>query len=61
MKYLYRINTQYKEVKEILIKSANAGLNLSVVIHEIDKLVAALRDYAERGEKRAHYIYFGTT
>ena len=51
LKYLYRINTQYKEVKEILIKSANAGLNLSVVIHEIDKLVAALRDYAERGEK----------
>ena len=51
LKYLYRINTQYQEVKEILIKSANAGLNLSVVIHEIDKLVAALRDYAERGEK----------
>lgn len=51
LKYLYRINTQYKEVKEILIKSENAGLNLSVVIHEIDKLVAALRDYAERGEK----------
>ena len=52
LKYLYRINEQYKEVKEILIKSANAGLNLSVVIHEIEKLVAALIGYATRGEKK---------
>ncbi len=51
LKYLYRINGQYKEVKEVLIKSANAGLNLSVVIHEIEKQVAALIDYASRGEK----------
>lgn len=51
LKYLYRINEQYKEVKEILIKSANAGLNLSVVIHEIEKQVAALIGYAKNGEK----------
>jgi len=50
-KYLDRINEQYKEVKEVLIKSANAGLNLSVVIHEIEKLVAALIGHAQRGEK----------
>jgi signal transduction histidine kinase len=49
--YLYRIDTQYKEVKEVLIKSANAGLNLSVVIHEIEKQIAALVGCAERGEK----------
>jgi signal transduction histidine kinase len=42
LKYLNRINTEYKQVKETLIKSANAGLNLSVVIHEIEKLIAAL-------------------
>ena len=42
LKYLYRINDQYKEVKEVLIRSANAGLNLSVIIHEIEKLVAGL-------------------
>ena len=42
IRYIYRINEQYTEVKEILIKSANAGLNLSVVIHEIDKLIASL-------------------
>jgi signal transduction histidine kinase len=51
LSYLYRINDQYKEVKEVLIKSANAGLNLSVVIHEIEKQVAALIGFAERGEK----------
>ncbi len=42
LKYLYRINSQYDEVKEILIKSANAGLNLSIVIHEVEKLIASL-------------------
>ncbi len=51
LKYLYRINKQYKEVKEVLIKSANAGLNLSVVIHEIEKQIAALIGYASSGEK----------
>lgn len=48
--YLYRINTQYKEVKEILIKSANAGLNLGIVIHELDKLTAQLTGSIERNE-----------
>lgn len=50
-KYLDRISEQYKEVKEVLIKSANAGLNLSVVIHEIEKQVAALVGHAQKGEK----------
>lgn len=51
LKYLYRIDTQYREVKEVLIKSANAGLNLSVVIHEIEKQVVALLGFAINGEK----------
>ncbi len=51
LKYLNRISTQYIEVKEVLIKSANAGLNLSVVIHEIDKLIAELTGSIERNEK----------
>jgi signal transduction histidine kinase len=50
LKYLYRINEQYKTVKETLIKSANAGLNLGVVIHEIEKQIAALIGFAERKE-----------
>ena len=50
LKYLANINSQYKEVKEILIKSANAGLNLSVVIHEIEKLIAQLTGCIQREE-----------
>ena len=51
LKYLYRINDQYKEVKEVLIKSANAGLNLGIVIHELDKLISELAGSIERNEK----------
>ncbi len=50
LKYLYRINSQYIEVKEVLIKSANAGLNLSVVIHEIEKLISQLTGSIQRNE-----------
>lgn len=51
LKYLYRIDKQYTEVKDVLIKSANAGLNLGVVIHEMEKQVAALIGCLERDEK----------
>ena len=51
LRYLDRINDQYKKVKKVLLMSANAGLNLSVVIHEIEKLVAALLGHAKMGEK----------
>lgn len=47
---LTRIDNQYKEVKTVLLKSANAGLNMSVVIHEIEKQVKSLMGCAERGE-----------
>lgn len=47
---LIRIDKQYRAVKDILLKSANAGLNMTVVIHEIDKQVSALKGCAERGE-----------
>jgi len=47
LKYLDRVASQYKQVKEILIKSANAGLNLSVVIHELEKLISELIGFVE--------------
>ncbi len=56
LKYLNRINNQYKEVKEILIKSANAGLNLSVVIHEIEKLIASLMATVSANNKEKSII-----
>lgn len=51
LKYLYRISEQYREVKEILIRSANAGLNLGVVIHEIEKQIASLIGFAKKGDR----------
>lgn len=39
---LNTIKNQYIETHEILIKSAGAGLNLSVVIHEIEKRIREL-------------------
>lgn len=48
LKYLSRVSDQYIEVKEILIKSANAGLNLVVVIHELEKIISELIGFVER-------------
>jgi len=50
LKYLYRINDQYEEVKKVLIRSANAGLNLGIVIHEIEKIIADLSGSIKRNE-----------
>ncbi len=47
---LNRVDGQYRNVKEILIKSANAGLNLGSVVHEVEKQVSALVGCAERNE-----------
>ncbi|WP_185965536.1 ATP-binding protein [Flavobacterium zepuense] len=51
LKYLSRINEQYREVKDVLIKSANAGLNLGIVIHEIEKLISELTDSIGKNDK----------
>ncbi len=48
--YIHRINKQYKEIKDVLIRSANAGLNLSIAIHEIEKLIASLIGSVKRQE-----------
>lgn len=49
MNCLIRVNHQYQDVRDVLLRSANAGLNLGVVVHEIDKQVTALHGFAERG------------
>lgn len=43
LSYLNRVNIEYTQVKETLLKSANAGLNLSVALHEIEKLISSLK------------------
>ncbi len=50
LRYIERINKQYKEVKDVLVRSANAGLNLSIAIHEIEKLIASLIGSVKRQE-----------
>jgi signal transduction histidine kinase len=47
LRHLDIIEKQYVETHDILIKSAGAGLNLSVVIHEIEKRVRELEKVIE--------------
>lgn len=46
--YLERIEAEYKKANEILLRSAGAGLSLSVVIHEVDKIIAELKKAIQR-------------
>ncbi|AWX46121.1 Type II site-specific deoxyribonuclease [Flagellimonas maritima] len=39
-KYLVKIESDYKRVTNNLLKAAGAGLSMSVVIHEIEKIIA---------------------
>jgi len=41
--YLDRIEKDYKKMAEIFLRSAGAGLSLSIVIHEIDKMIDELK------------------
>jgi len=41
--YLNRIEEDYKDIREKLLTSAGAGLSLSIVIHEIDKIIKELK------------------
>ena len=43
-KSLRNIEIDYKNITEVYIRSASAGLSLSVVIHEIEKIIAELRN-----------------
>jgi anti-sigma regulatory factor (Ser/Thr protein kinase) len=42
LRYLNKIEKDYESINEILLTSAEAGLNLSVAIHEIEKIVSEL-------------------
>jgi anti-sigma regulatory factor (Ser/Thr protein kinase) len=39
VKYLTKIESDYKRVSENLLKAAGAGLSMSVVVHEVEKIV----------------------
>ncbi|MEO0288972.1 MAG: ATP-binding protein [candidate division WOR-3 bacterium] len=48
IRYLNRIEKDYENINEILLKSAGAGLNLSVVVHEIEKILGELKSIVEK-------------
>jgi nitrogen fixation/metabolism regulation signal transduction histidine kinase len=49
IRYLNRIEKEYEDINEILLKSAGAGLNLSVVVHEMEKILGELKKVVENG------------
>jgi signal transduction histidine kinase len=52
--YLDRIETDYKDIREKLLTSAGAGLSLSIVIHEIDKIIKELRIAVDKEKAPGH-------
>ncbi|MBR2468533.1 MAG: sensor histidine kinase [Fibrobacter sp.] len=48
LKSIRKVSDQYKSVREILLRSANAGLNLGAIIHEIEKQISILKGCVER-------------
>lgn len=47
-RYLRRIEDDYREINEVLLRSAGAGLSLSVVIHEMEKIISELKTVIEK-------------
>jgi len=48
IRYLNRIEKEYETINEILLRSAGAGLNLSVAIHEMEKILQELKKIIEK-------------
>lgn len=48
--HLYRIKSQYETVRETLLRSANAGLNLGSIIHELEKQISILTGCIDRND-----------
>lgn len=54
VKYLGKIESDYKRVTENLLKAAGAGLSMSVVVHEVEKIIYEVEKVlkAEKGSER---------
>jgi signal transduction histidine kinase len=46
-KYLGKIESDYKRINETLLKAAGAGLSMSVVIHEVEKIIYEIKKVLE--------------
>lgn len=49
-RYLNDIEKNYKEINEILLKSAGAGLNMGIAVHEIEKVITELEYIVKKEE-----------
>ncbi len=54
--YLKRIEDDYRFINETLLKSAGAGLNLGVVIHEAEKIIEELVKVIEKEKPSARIV-----
>ncbi|WP_029451286.1 ATP-binding protein [Clostridium algidicarnis] len=54
---LSNIETQYKHITEVYQKSSSAGLSMSVVLHEIDKIISEL-EHAIIAEDASEHVRF---
>lgn len=54
--YLGRIEDDYKYINETLLRSAGAGLNLSVVIHEIEKIIHELSEVVRKHDVSSRIV-----
>lgn len=54
VKYLAKVEDDYKKINENLLKAAGAGLSMSVVIHEVEKIISEVLHVlkAENASKR---------
>jgi len=56
--YIKKIDTDYRQMQEILLTSAEAGLGLSFAIHEISKVLQEMREFTKH-EKVSEKILKG--
>jgi signal transduction histidine kinase len=55
-KYLDRIETEYERITDSLIKSAGAGLNLIIVIHQIEKVIKDIIEMINRNIEKKYLM-----
>lgn len=56
-KYIDSIQADYEYIQETLLKGAGAGLSLSIVIHEIEKIVGELLLRLQKGRASEKILY----
>ncbi|MEN3980281.1 ATP-binding protein [Acinetobacter sp. CWB-B33] len=58
VKYLQKIDSDYKSVKENLLHAAGSGLSLSIVVHEVEKIIYEVEKLlkVEKASERARHL-----